>query len=118
MKDYTSIINDLYNHIDDYDFEYASYDEIMDCDIEKNCKELLLLLKSNQNIPFKIQLHWNESDGFYYIVEYYEDKIHHHIEIYDSDFEMECMFYSKDDIIKVIEKLYQRYFDTKKFFTL
>lgn len=108
----------LLKEIDNYDFQFWSYEIWIDVDIEHNVKQLLYLLHDvdNYKIPFKIQYHWNYRDWFYYIVEYYEPKINHHIEIYDSDFELECLFYSKDDIIRLIEKLFSIYEDVKNKF--
>jgi hypothetical protein len=49
-------------------------------------------------------------------VEYYENKIKHFIEIYDSDFELECVFMNENDIIKLIEKINKEYEKVKSYF--
>lgn len=104
------MIEKIKNNIQNYNFEFW-----YDWDIENNCKELLYLLQK-VDTPFKIQNHWNYTDWYYYIVEYYENKIKHFIEIYDSDFELECLFMNENDIIKLIEKINKEYEKVKSYF--
>lgn len=105
-----NMIEKIKNNIQNYNFEFW-----YDWDIENNCKELLYLLQK-VDTPFKIQNHWNYNDWYYYIVEYYENKIKHFVEIYDSDFELECVFMNENDIIKLIEKINKEYEKVKSYF--